>query len=74
MRTAWRLYRSPLFQLNAYSIEYLTRPKSGIYVCLFAFSAKRAATVGQGWCHGQLKAEMDVAELEVSGLFAHKLN
>ena len=55
-------------------LNILTRPKSGIYVCLLAFSAKRAATVGQGWCHGQLKAEIDVAELEVSGLFAQKLN
>ena len=55
-------------------LNILTRPKSGIYVRLLAFSANRAATVGQGWCHGQLKAEMDVAELEVSGLFAHKLN
>ena len=55
-------------------LNILTRPKSGIYVCLLTFSAKRAATVGQGRYHGQLKAEMDVAELEVSGLFSYKPN
>jgi hypothetical protein len=39
-------------------------------VCLFDFSVKRAAIVGQGWYNVLFEAEMGVDELEVSGFVA----
>jgi hypothetical protein len=58
------LYRSPIYKLNSYSIEYFDPAQVRYGCCLFDFSVKRGAIVGEGWYHhGLLKAEIGVAEL-----------
>jgi hypothetical protein len=51
-------------------LNVLTWQKNGMDVCLFDFSVKRAAIVGQGWYNVLFEAEMGVDELEVSGFVA----
>jgi hypothetical protein len=42
-------------------LNILTKPKSGMGVCLLDLSVKRTVVEGRGWYHGLFKAQMIIA-------------